>query len=67
MIVDPMSHSVKIYDTCIGCTQCVQGYTTVVLKMIPWDECKAEQRISSKKILYFVLKKKKKPVHYTKE
>ncbi|MFS7963696.1 putative photosystem I [Helianthus anomalus] len=65
MIVDPVSHSVKIYDTCIGCTQCVQGYTTVVLKMIPWDECKAEQRISSKKS--FILFLRKKPVHYTKE
>ncbi|KAI3940715.1 hypothetical protein MKW98_030034, partial [Papaver atlanticum] len=32
-----MSHSVKIYDTCIWCTQCVQACPTDVLEMIPWD------------------------------
>ncbi|KAG4201645.1 hypothetical protein ERO13_A05G291020v2, partial [Gossypium hirsutum] len=35
--IDPMSHSVKIYDTCIGCTQCVRACPTDVLEMIPWD------------------------------
>ncbi|EMS68000.1 Photosystem I iron-sulfur center [Triticum urartu] len=38
-----MSHSVKIYDTCIGCTQCVRDFPTDVLEMIPWDGCKAKQ------------------------
>jgi photosystem I subunit 7 len=30
-----MSHSVKIYNTCIGCTQCVRACTDV-LEMVPW-------------------------------
>ncbi|RYQ91915.1 hypothetical protein Ahy_B09g097974 [Arachis hypogaea] len=38
-----MSYSVKIYDTCIGCTQCVRTCPTDVLEMIPWDGCKAKQ------------------------
>ncbi|KAF6141161.1 hypothetical protein GIB67_006606 [Kingdonia uniflora] len=29
-----MSHSVKIYDTCIGCTQCVRACSTNVLEKI---------------------------------
>ncbi|KAF8376867.1 hypothetical protein HHK36_031470 (chloroplast) [Tetracentron sinense] len=43
----PMSHSVKIYDTCIGCTQCVRACPTDVLEMIPWDGCKAKQIASA--------------------
>ncbi|KAI3881386.1 hypothetical protein MKW92_008673 [Papaver armeniacum] len=35
--IDPVSHSVKIYDTCIG----------YVLEMIPWDGCKAKQITSA--------------------
>ncbi|QCE14651.1 NADH dehydrogenase I subunit 7 [Vigna unguiculata] len=45
----PMSHSVKIYDTCIGCTQCVRACPTDVLEMIPWDRCKAKQIASTQK------------------
>ena len=29
-----MSHTVKIYDTCIGCTQCVRACPTDVLEMV---------------------------------
>ena len=42
-----MSHTVKIYDTCIGCTQCVRACPTDVLEMVPWDGCKAAQIASS--------------------
>jgi photosystem I subunit 7 len=38
-----MSHNVKIYDTCIGCTQYVRACPTDVLEMVQWDGCKAGQ------------------------
>ena len=42
-----MSHSVKIYDTCIGCTQCVRACPCDVLEMVSWDGCKAGQIASA--------------------
>ena len=45
--INNMSHTVKIYDTCIGCTQCVRACPTDVLEMIPWDGCKAGQMASA--------------------
>nr|QIT06857.1 photosystem I subunit VII [Cyperus fuscus] len=38
-----MSHSVAIYDTSIGCTQCVRACPTDVVEKIPCDGCKAKQ------------------------
>ncbi|KAL2921468.1 Photosystem I iron-sulfur center [Bienertia sinuspersici] len=45
-----MPYSIKIYDTCIRCTQCVRACPTDVLEMIPWDERKAKQIASAPRI-----------------
>jgi len=42
-----MSHIVKIYDTCIGCTQCVRACPTDVLEMVVWTDCRAGQIASA--------------------
>ncbi|KAL4204275.1 hypothetical protein AMTRI_Chr01g131320 [Amborella trichopoda] len=48
--INPMSHLVKIYDTYIGCTQCVRVCPMDVLEMIPCDKCKAKQIASALRI-----------------
>ena len=42
-----MSHIVKIYNTCIGCTQCVRTCPTDVLEIVFWEGCIAEQIAST--------------------
>lgn len=44
------AHTVKIYDTCIGCTQCVRACPTDVLEMIPSDTIKAGQIASAPRV-----------------
>ena len=50
-----MAHTVKIYDTCIGCTQCVRACPTDVLEMVPWDGCRANQVASALLVLKIAL------------
>nr|YP_009402792.1 photosytem I subunit VII [Compsopogon caeruleus]ARX96141.1 photosytem I subunit VII [Compsopogon caeruleus] len=56
-----MAHSVKVYDTCVGCvkiykvikkgillfTQCVRACPCDVLEMVPWDGCKNKKIASA--------------------
>ena len=42
-----MSHTVKIYDTCIGCIQCVRACPTDVLEMVPWEDGNRAGQIAS--------------------
>ena len=32
-----MSHSVRIYESCIGCVACVSACPCDVLEMVPWE------------------------------
>lgn len=38
-----MTHLIKIYNSCIGCSQCVRACPTDVLEMVFWAGCKAGQ------------------------
>ena len=40
MLISIFFHAVKIYDTGIGCTQCLRAYPLDVLEMVLWDGCK---------------------------
>ena len=42
-----MSHIIKIYNTCVGCTQCVRACPTDVLEIVSWRGCKTKQIASS--------------------
>jgi len=42
-----MAHSVKIYDTCIGCTQCIRSCPADVLEMVPCSRTKRGQIASA--------------------
>lgn len=45
--IDTMLHLVKIYDICIGYTQCVHFCPTDLLKIIPWNGCKVKKITST--------------------
>jgi len=37
-----MSHTVKIFDTCIGCTLCTLACPCDVIEMVPWTGNKSK-------------------------
>ena len=41
-----MSHSVRVFDSCIGCYQCVNACPCDVLEMVPWNS--TETQIANK-------------------
>lgn len=42
-----MSHTVRIYDTCVGCIRCVRACPCDVLEMVPWNQGNQALRIAS--------------------
>jgi photosystem I subunit 7 len=45
-----MLHNVAIYDTCVGCIQCVRTCPCDVLEMVPWYASKIRQIASAPRL-----------------